>query len=272
MAIGFAVVFFACQKDDVLLAPETDPQIAQDEDFSRFLGCELTPADEYAKIDLAKDLPEPTVKGRVVLSTPPIGNQGNEGSCVAWASAYAVRSILKHAQSGGSYSTSTNIFSPEYVYNQIKLGSCSAGSYPTTALNLIKSQGVSTWAVMPYSSTNGCSIQPNSTQKANAANYKISSYSRITISTSNLKAYINSGKAIMVAGPVDNAFMNLKNTVLKTCSGSGGGHAYAVVGYDDAYSAFIVQNSWGTSWGVSGFGYISTSIITRLWTEAYIMN
>ena len=32
-----------------------------------------------------------------------------------------------------------------------------------------------------------------------------------------------------------------------------GGHAVAVVGYDDAAQVFIVRNSWGTGWGMAGY-------------------
>jgi C1A family cysteine protease len=32
-----------------------------------------------------------------------------------------------------------------------------------------------------------------------------------------------------------------------------GGHAVVLVGYDDSKSAFLVRNSWGTSWGLNGY-------------------
>jgi C1A family cysteine protease len=47
-----------------------------------------------------------------------------------------------------------------------------------------------------------------------------------------------------------------------------GGHAMMVVGYDDAIKikhtdadqpttgAFLIRNSWGTSWGMAGYGYL----------------
>ena len=35
----------------------------------------------------------------------------------------------------------------------------------------------------------------------------------------------------------------------------GGGHAFAIVGYDE--DGFWIQNSWGTDWGLGGFGHIS---------------
>jgi hypothetical protein len=35
-----------------------------------------------------------------------------------------------------------------------------------------------------------------------------------------------------------------------------GGHFVLVIGYDDDQSAWLVKNSWGTSWGVGGIGWI----------------
>lgn len=35
-----------------------------------------------------------------------------------------------------------------------------------------------------------------------------------------------------------------------------GGHAIVAVGYDDAKKALLIRNSWGTSWGHSGYGWL----------------
>jgi C1A family cysteine protease len=32
-----------------------------------------------------------------------------------------------------------------------------------------------------------------------------------------------------------------------------GGHAVVAVGYDDSKQWFVVRNSWGTNWGLSGY-------------------
>jgi len=42
-----------------------------------------------------------------------------------------------------------------------------------------------------------------------------------------------------------------------SCGGVLGGHAVAIVGYDDSKQAFKIANSWGTGWGVNGYGWIS---------------
>jgi hypothetical protein len=41
-----------------------------------------------------------------------------------------------------------------------------------------------------------------------------------------------------------------------------GGHALHICGYDDSKKAFLLQNSWGTVWGMKGFGYLPYSYFT----------
>lgn len=42
-----------------------------------------------------------------------------------------------------------------------------------------------------------------------------------------------------------------------------GGHAVCCVGYDDAKSAFIVRNSWGSTWGDAGHFWLPYSYMTN---------
>ncbi len=238
------------------------------------LGCNLLPADEYAKIPVAKEITDVPLKAVVNLVVPPVGNQGGEGSCVAWGTTYAGRSIMWHKTHVAAYSYSVNIFSPEYVYNQIKVSSsCLSGAYVTTGLNLLKSQGACRWSLMPYTDVS-CSTLPTTAQKADAALYKIASYSTVTRSQSAIKTQLNAGKPVIVAGPVNSAYQYLANgAVLSTFSGSSlGGHCYCVVGYDDTKGAFKFMNSWGTGWASYGFGWIKYGYETTWWQEAYVIN
>jgi C1A family cysteine protease len=261
-----SVLFYSCQQSEVAQLPE-QPE--------RTLGCKLLPQDVYEAIPLAKDLSLPKAAPTVLtLNCPPVSNQGGEGSCVAWGTTYAARSIAWVAAHPGSYSTSTNIFSPEYVYNQIKVSDCAGGSYVTDGLNLLKNQGACTWATMPYSDANGCSTMPTTAQKTAAANYKTAGYSRVSITSTAIKAQLVAGKPVVVGGPVNNAFAYLTSgKVLGKFSGSSlGGHCYCVVGYDDSKSAFKFINSWGTNWGTAGYGYISYSYVSKWFQEAYVLN
>lgn len=42
-----------------------------------------------------------------------------------------------------------------------------------------------------------------------------------------------------------------------------GGHAILIVGYDVTTKLFTFQNSWGTSWGDKGFGYLPFAYLTN---------
>ncbi len=53
-------------------------------------------------------------------------------------------------------------------------------------------------------------------------------------------------------------FINYSSGVYKHTTGSGlGGHAVSLIGFDDVKRAWIIRNSWGPDWGMSGFGYVS---------------
>jgi len=41
-----------------------------------------------------------------------------------------------------------------------------------------------------------------------------------------------------------------------------GGHAYKFVGYDDGRGAFLMQNSWGSSWGLLGHAWMPYAYVT----------
>jgi len=260
-------VMNSCQKSD-------DVKLSNDQQVStQFgMGCNLLPAEEYAKIPVVKDPVGFESKAALTLFCPPVGNQGAEGSCVGWGTGYAHRSILwEKDHHATSYSYSVNIFSPEFIYNQIKVSSsCASGSYVTDALSLIYNKGVCRWSVMPYTDVS-CSTLPNATQLADAKIYWTNSYGAVTRTTAAIKAQLNAGFPVIVAGPVNSAFQYLANgAVLSTFVGSSlGGHCYCVVGYDDVKGAFKFMNSWGTGWASAGFGWIKYGYETTWWSEAY---
>ena len=191
-----------------------------------------------------------------------IGDQGNEGSCVGWATAYAAASILEY-----NFKGVTQPRSPEYVYNQIKAGSdCKSGSYTNNALNLIKKQGVCSITEMPYNDTD-CSTQPTVAQKTAAATHKFISWATVSnTDIPGIKNLISMNLPVIVGMTVDEEFKNLKNTgwILNKRTGKVlGGHAVCIVGYDDAKQAFKIQNSWGTSWGDNGYFWIDYNFFKK---------
>lgn len=216
------------------------------------------------------DPPDTTTYGYKIF-TPPIGYQGGEGSCVAFSVGYAARAIDYYYKNGQSNSL---LFSPEFLYNQIKFSTdCNSGTAMQTALDFIKVNGICTYEVMPYSSTNGCSLLPNDVQQANALNYKIEDYYKIyTSDTAAMKSMIRLNRPVIVSINLDNAFLNAGYGFVwsYTGSGLGIGHSVILCGYDDTKEAWLVMNSFGTSWGTNGFCWMKYDMFpTRTGTYCY---
>lgn len=213
------------------------------------------------------DPPPPTSSG-YSLVMPAIANQGTEFSCVAFAVGYAARSAEQYYRTGAtSYSFSSNIFSPEHLYNVNKVSAdCSSGSSIITNLDYLKANGVATWNTMPYSSSNGCSLFPNSSQLAEAASFRISNYSGISKSdVAGIKAALHQKKPLVIGLNVDQSFQYAKTGFIwKSYSSSPiGGHAVTIVGYDDSKNAWKIMNSWGTGWGDAGYGWIDYNFLPQ---------
>lgn len=268
--------------DDNVNQFDADEQVSNDQSETglgeeRNLSCLLLPSADYNKLPKMADVPSiQVIPSSFVMLCPPVRSQGQEGSCVAWGVGYAARSIMRKYQVGGSYTDSTNIFSPEFIYNKIKATSnCGGGAYVYRGLNMVRDTGVCRWKQMPYSSTNGCSLMPTSAQYSAALPYKVNSWSTVTRTASNFKNLLYLKKPIIVAGPVDQTYANHFGPSVITSYNSStyiGNHCYCVVGYDDTKNAFRVMNSWGTSWGDGGYAWISYNLMNTLFTEAYVMN
>ncbi len=269
--IAASLFLFSCEKEEVINITKSNELSADTLDMEidgmeQNFGCLKTPQAVLDKIPvLADDISTQTLPSSVSLKCPTIRSQGSEGSCVAWGIAYSARSIWERNKAGGSFSTSINVYSPEYVYNQIKVSSdCGDGSYPTDALDLLEDEGVCLWATMPYSSTNGCSTMPSSSATSEAANHKISGWGTVSKTLTSIKNKLHARKPIIICSKVDDDFSSLGyNDIWNSCTYSYlGRHCYVIVGYDDSKNAFKIMNSWGDDWGTNGYGWMSYDMFT----------
>lgn len=207
---------------------------------------------------------------------PPVGNQGSEGSCVSWAVSYA-RSADQFFRTGASsYNQSTNITSPEFLFNQTKLDASCGSSAMMTALDFLKNSGICTWQSMPYSSSNGCSLLPNSQQSSEALQYRIASYSKVyTSDITALKQLLAANRPLLTSFSIDGNFRYAQpGYIWSSFSGSAAAlHAVAIVGYDDSKNAIKIINSWGTGWADQGYLWIDYNFFkTNLASFVYVMN
>ena len=216
---------------------------------------------------------------------PPVGDQGQQGSCVGWATAYAARTLL--TAKGLDVDTSAQlrrmILSPAYVFNQIHLPGCN-GSYLPDALELMQRQGVSLMSDFPYDEFS-CSATPPSGVRSKATAYRIKGFSRLWGRSGRNKHVatrraLANGNPVVIGMMVGEGFMRHRGEGLwqpSSAERSGlrddtlGGHAMAVIGYDDTRNggAFEVVNSWDTSWGNKGFFWISYEDFNDFVFEGY---
>ncbi|MGE5416235.1 MAG: Ser-Thr-rich GPI-anchored membrane family protein [Acidobacteriota bacterium] len=200
---------------------------------------------------------------------PPVGDQGQQGSCTAWAVGYAQKTFLERKEHNWSTTTTNHQFSPAYLYNQINGGN-DYGAYIGDAFNVVSQQGCDTLDDMPYSQFD-YRTQPTAAQRQRAAMFKNSGWSTLGIVWGN--ADLNTIKNALVRGPIvagTSVFWgtgwDYRGDIAKadgTPYGLAGYHAICLVGYDDSYptrdgvGAFKFINSWGTGWGHAGYGWIS---------------
>lgn len=191
----------------------------------------------------------------------PIQKQGSELSCVAWAVGYAMKSYAESIDlngnltlSNGQFNPSTT-FSPAFIYNQINNGRDHGSSF-IDALNLLATQGAALWSDMPY--VDGQYLaQPPGSAFTSAYRFRSQTYQRLGIP--DIKSKLANGQVVVAGFIIDDAFESLgPNQVWSGPAGrSYGGHAMAIVGYDDSLGAYKLMNSWGTNWGTNGFGFVS---------------
>lgn len=263
-----------------LAAQEFDPKSVRSADCEKNYDCGYAPA----PADQQRAVPEaPYVARRGVPTAfdlsprmPPPGNQGAQNSCVAWASAYALKSYHEQAERNWGYDPpfaggqGDRVFSPAYIYNQIN-GGRDKGSYIHQAMATFVQQGAAPWKYMPYNSRDYLT-QPSAQARQEAAKYRARSYFQIRYDDLNaIKNTLYSGNALVMGMPIDDAFYQLKAGVYDRQGGkSYGGHAMTIVGYDDNKvsangdrGAFKLLNSWGTGWGDRGYGWVSY----RMWLK-----
>lgn len=203
---------------------------------------------------------------------PPIGNQGNFGTCVAWATAYNCKTALEAIKFNLSQSQLQNPayqLSARYLFTALpdneKGDNCNGTDF-TPAMNLMLEQGVATKAVVPYENLGNCAQNlKDPSWDADASKHKIKYFRRLDADKVTVKQALAAKIPVVLGAKLDDSFMRWNSeTVYQTATGydATGIHAYhamCIVGYDDnrgPRGAFKVVNSWGNSWGADGFIWV----------------
>jgi hypothetical protein len=210
--------------------------------------------------------------GSVDLSSqlPPVGDQGAQGSCTAWAVGYYQKTHYEWLEYHWNLGQSSHQFSPAFIYNQANGGDDQGVSFGR-AFALVAEQGCATLADCPYS-VNDYVTWPSESAYARAIAHRGASSHWFamhdTVGINSVRQRLDSGLTTVIGISIYLNFehidsFNYTYCVADTYGGSQGAHALTIVGYNDTMTthdgpgAFKLVNSWGTGWGLSGFCWMS---------------
>jgi hypothetical protein len=203
---------------------------------------------------------------------PPIGDQGQYGTCVAWATGYNLKTSLNAIDKGWSsadLSKTANQTSPKdlwFAISNADKGANCGGTYFEPALDALISKGAATLSTVPYNNLGNCSGSSVGNANNKLANYRKIAYNNVLaggtgsggMTLDNFRTYLAQGRPILIGARLGDRFMswNSASTISSdTYNNPGMQHAYhamILVGYDDSREAFRVRNSWGQAWGNNG--------------------
>jgi hypothetical protein len=200
-------------------------------------------------VDLSYRLPDP-------------GDQGKAESCTAWAVGYAARSYYTSAYEARDVHEAQNVPSPAFLYNlswrRNPKSTCQSGSNFATAAAILQ-QGAPSLADYPYKASD-CSAPPQA-QVASASDFRVQGLRRLDhTKVDDLKGALVRSNPVLVSFRVDNAWKKHRGAGVfdhTEVDQKWGGHAMAIVGYDDRKQAFRLINSWGKGWGDGGYAWVS---------------
>lgn len=233
-----------------------------------------------------------------------IENQGSFGSCTANSVVAACELILN---SNARFENLSRLFNYFESRKQTQLSGQDTGASLRHAVAEVKKLGLPLESLWPYTATNLNAIPPQTVYE-DASTRLLDRYERINdgitylytedparnwilsaegVSTIGDTTYIRDIKSALVEGyPViigfalNNAFEKLTGDFeyqkAHPWAGIGtstitGYHAAVLIGYDDYSNAFILQNSWGSSWGYKGYALLPYNTLTGCVTDSWVL-
>jgi C1A family cysteine protease len=247
-------------------------------------GARLAPATViagFSKAQQKRGLTPPKVDLSNLM--PPVGDQGHQGSCVAWSIGYGLRSYYAKKVDNADTTKPENVPSPTYIYNYQNAAAgepqcLDQGMEVWQALNILKA-GIVSLADLPYNEKK-CGDMPSVAMQSSAKKFRIDSWDFIDREDlATMKSELAAGNPLGMAMDLGDSFHGYSTDHVYTrppFERTIDGHAMVIVGYDDSKQAFRLQNSWNTDWGDKGFIWLAYDTFKtdaegayaiRLWTR-----
>jgi C1A family cysteine protease len=205
---------------------------------------------------------------RDVTGPIPVRNQGGCGSCWAFATVGPVEFVLK------------NLTRESVDISEQMLVSCNTAGYSCASggwwdFETLMVQGIVSESCFPYVAQDvGCLPRCGSLSYAHVDHWRYVHRSGGIPSVDVLKQVIIDRGPVAAAVMVGNEFFAYRSGVFDYHMGWASrtdlqlasvmirnvNHAVVIIGWDDVYRAWLVRNSWGSTWGMGGHMWIQYGV------------
>lgn len=197
----------------------------------------------------------------------PVRNQGQAQTCVGFALASGVLGYAEDLHiSPGQFGR--RVLSPWDVYQGARAiqQPPDAGAYPRAALEYARLTGVCLDSDWPYDPA--VPGVPGAGAADDRIENKVSTYSAVALDPMAIKTAMYWFGPSLIAIPAYDGLFTLDSSFTAHPTGAdNGGHAVALVGWDDSRGAYWARNSWGDTWGAHGYFWLPyTYPITEAWS------
>ncbi len=215
------------------------------------------------------------VNGRSYVSS--VKNQGSCGSCWAFAACGALESLR---EIHNDTECAIENLSEQFLVSCCKGNSGCDGGNPTKTANCLRDTGTVSEICFPYTAaddpcSDACDDWSSELRSISAWSWS-STYPRYP-TLSELKTAVKRAP-VWTTLMVYADFYAYKSGVYRHVVGPlMGGHAVLMVGYNDTTRSFTCKNSWGASWGESGYFRVAYSQLAPggcqfgRWTQDYYL-
>lgn len=211
------------------------------------------------KLSLASLPPRVDLRG----NCSPVEDQGDIGSCTGNAIASVIEYLYRKAKRTVDVSRLFIYYEERLLEGTVGYDS---GAYIRDGIKVVYKKGAPLETLWPYNERK-FAYKPPQFAYIDALNRKAISYQRCA-DFNAVKAAVAQGYPVVIGFDVYESFesdivastgqMPYPNVATEQLLG---GHAVAIVGYDDTTQKFIVRNSWGTGWGDRGYFYMPYQVI-----------
>lgn len=196
-----------------------------------------------------------------------VRDQGQRGTCLA----FAVTAAHEVARAAGA--AVAEDLSEEALYWGCKVvdGHWRSGSRFTSAATALAATGQPLEAVWPYNPARlaGTAYAPPNPPTTDWYQWGLAT---MPIDAANIRTEIEGGRPVLLGVTVFDTFFRPVGGRIEapaTTDPARGGHAVLAVGHDAG--ALLIRNSWGATWALAGYAWLSDKYTARHVREAWVI-